>query len=262
MCQVVKVNILNYCFPVFRSKVQESSSDCQGDPVVSPLKCDFCDRIFMYKSHKVQHEFIHSELRQFSCGICGKAFKSRRTLTSHSDVHNENLYKCTECCFGNKRKQLLKVHMIKGSHSCRRDGGKCLQHLYSPPGKVFNCIVCGTKFSHLESLQVHYNSVHKQEKAKHVKAPGLPKIRPAFLEVCHICGNGRKFSCKTSLKRHMKIHLNVKEFKCGICQKEFRENYNLKRHMREIHSIGVKPSEQGTSASVQNCSDLGASQGG
>ena len=54
---------------------------------------------------------------------------------------------------------------------------------------------------------------------------------------CQICY--RKYSAKTSLKQHMRIHDDLKAHKCDVCLKVFPTKSQLKMHYR-THT-GEKP---------------------
>ncbi|XP_033109460.1 uncharacterized protein LOC117110771 [Anneissia japonica] len=57
-------------------------------------------------------------------------------------------------------------------------------------------------------------------------------------------GNDRVFKClkctraywnKCKMRRHLKVHLNIRNYQCHLCQKSFHYNYHLKAHMN-IHN--------------------------
>nr|XP_046271336.1 zinc finger protein 90-like [Scatophagus argus] len=54
---------------------------------------------------------------------------------------------------------------------------------------------------------------------------------------CDTCG--KYYKGKQALRRHLRIHTNVKRYSCSTCGKAFRRSDSLKRHIR-IHT-GEKP---------------------
>lgn len=57
---------------------------------------------------------------------------------------------------------------------------------------------------------------------------------------CHTCCHcGKSFADSSKLKRHIKIHLGMRDFKCKTCGKGFIEACSLRRH-ESVHS-DVKP---------------------
>ena len=55
--------------------------------------------------------------------------------------------------------------------------------------------------------------------------------------ICGICGKG--FSWAVTLRRHMNIHLGIRQYKCHTCGKAFNRSHHLKRHVT-THT-GEKP---------------------
>jgi hypothetical protein len=48
-----------------------------------------------------------------------------------------------------------------------------------------------------------------------------------------ICG--KMLSDKYKLAYHMKVHSDKRNFKCGICQSEFKGRENLRKHWKKFH---------------------------
>jgi uncharacterized Zn-finger protein len=62
---------------------------------------------------------------------------------------------------------------------------------------------------------------------KHIKRFHLGLDKPK----CEICG--REFSSTESFQQHKNIHLNIKPFQCGQCDRGFRNKCMLVRHIRD-----------------------------
>ena len=79
------------------------------------------------------------------------------------------------------------------------------------------CTTCGKIFSHERSLNDHIKIVH--EKAKEV--------------ICTECG--KLISQRKHLKKHMQTvhglgHEGLREYKCDLCEADFRDSTDLKEH--------------------------------
>lgn len=45
--------------------------------------CDICKKIFPFESNLRYHKITHSQVREFYCNGCGKAFKHKHSLKEH-----------------------------------------------------------------------------------------------------------------------------------------------------------------------------------
>ncbi|KAJ0178462.1 hypothetical protein K1T71_006285 [Dendrolimus kikuchii] len=76
----------------------------------------------------------------------------------------------------------------------------------------------------------------KNNKTKHVTlSNGLVLTLSMFQ--CDICK--KNFTSKSSIRRHMYAHLNLKPFPCPHCRKKFRNKVTVKRHMKYHHGIKI-----------------------
>jgi uncharacterized Zn-finger protein len=83
-----------------------------------PYICNYfgCSKFFRTYSHLKDHQFIHSDIRQFQCNVCSKSFKLKNTLKIHNRIHTgEKLFKCEYPGCNKKfiQKGNMQIHYIK-----------------------------------------------------------------------------------------------------------------------------------------------------
>lgn len=106
--------------------------------------CDLCDyKTFSLGKLNNIHKPIHSDLKAFSCDVCGKAFKNSKQLRNHKLTHKEKsqkeLFYCEVCNKPFFDRRQLKVHM-DGVHK---------------KIKPFLCSYCGYKGASKSALKMH-----------------------------------------------------------------------------------------------------------
>ena len=116
--------------------------------------CDICGKSLSSKHNLREHrESVHDvrppgvEPKTYSCGTCGRHFKSRRVAEVHQRVHTgEKPYACPHCpaTFGHSK--TLKDHVVRHTGE-----------------KPYQCRVCDKSFSLRSTLQRH-GSVHRGTK--------------------------------------------------------------------------------------------------
>lgn len=151
---------------------------------------------------------------KFECDKCGEFFQWIEPFKRHlASKHKISPYECRIC--GSKFSSRFKLK----KHKQDLHEGK---HPYC-------CIICKTQFKTFDNLLIH-------TRKKHVNK--LPYS-------CKICKN--KFMTKDELHKHCQTHLKKgntncgpsKKFQCENCDKKFRKNSDLVRHLR-VHT-GEKP---------------------
>lgn len=92
------------------------------------------------------------------------------------------------------------------------------------PVPKHHCTICNKTYIYESGLKLHYSSRHKEM--------GID-----FSVICDICG--RRISCKSKLKQHIRTHTGDKPYPCTICPRKFSTKDLLGSHMR-VHT-GEKP---------------------
>ena len=60
--------------------------------------CKICGKVYPKSYLYSRHYLMHSDKREFECGLCGKFFKTPGNLKSHMKVHAANDEKFQHCC--------------------------------------------------------------------------------------------------------------------------------------------------------------------
>ncbi|CAG0885422.1 unnamed protein product [Cyprideis torosa] len=235
------------------------------EPLTLARKCPYCANRFcdiqglkehLTVAHPDHQYFDPSKLtRRVECLDCGKQFASAWSMRRHQELHLDPKKKqkhdkaalwgkCEHCDFvaAEGSRYNLKHHMRKTHGTClskraveKKPKQQCdlcgafvrtlSAHRKLHVGKVekpYACNECGKRFALSHYLKIHMQTTHKQLKRY----------------ICGICGYMCYYLSKYNL--HMKVHDGLKEFKCSICSKEFRQRYRLNQHIRIVHQ-GEKP---------------------
>ena len=80
-----------------------------------------CNYETLARRHLYIHSSVHTEIKNFTCEHCGKAFKSKPALSQHLRImHTKDVdYKCPECSFTSHAKQYVQRHMVIHSDTKR-----------------------------------------------------------------------------------------------------------------------------------------------
>jgi KRAB domain-containing zinc finger protein len=135
-----------------------------------------------------------------SCTHCPKIFSSKTKLNDHiRNIHTDesllNLFICDICGKSFKYRPSIVRHVLD-----HREEAK------------YKCEVCGKKWKSDIALKDHIRMCHAAE-----------------LITCKICFKQMKPQC---IYQHMKyVHTSVRDFKCKICDADFKTKEKLKRHL-------------------------------
>ncbi|KAM4900687.1 zinc finger and BTB domain-containing protein 49 [Sylvia borin] len=182
--------------------------------------CELCGKAFKHPSNLELHKRSHTgnlqtHLRRHSgekpyiCEICGKRFAASGDVQRHIIIHSgEKPHLCDICGRGFSNFSNLKEH--KKTHTA---------------DKVFTCDECGKSFNMQRKLVKH--------RIRHTGE------RPYSCSAC-----GKCFAGSGDLRRHVRTHTGEKPYTCETCNKCFTRSAVLRRH-KKMH---CKASEDGPNA--------------
>ena len=196
--------------------------------------CEECGKSFASLTSKNRHvKIVHEHNKDFECDKCGKKFGYKQKMLLHAEVCQE--LRSTELQkFFQAVANILKVNgnvdIIPESQKVLKledvgDKVEIKKYVTLPSKKVFECGVCGKRFTQKADMAAHTATVHEERKDFQ----------------CKICGE--KFGKVSTLQRHVcRVAQNV-DYKCEICSKTLFSNQKLKLHVRICHGVKIATPE-------------------
>ncbi|KAK2723160.1 gastrula zinc finger protein XlCGF57.1-like isoform X2 [Artemia franciscana] len=195
-------------------------------------QCPHCTKRFVQKSNLIRHIRIHSGEKPYQCTHCPKKFSDKGACNAHIAIHVGPKMQCPFCERTFSRKQKLTYHVRKhtGENLLACTHSKCdkkftypaalRDHLLTHDTEEGYCTLCQTSFLNAHCLRRHIKDKHCA--GNNIKCPGCTQV----------------FADDSSCRMHIVIsHLQIKPYRCIICNTKYCRDLSMKDHLRKIHNI-------------------------
>ncbi|KAL6114018.1 znf131 [Pungitius sinensis] len=218
---------------VTASKVLENVEvvEVQISQVDNMFRCNKCDRSFKLYYHLKQHLKTHlgSLEKPHVCNYCGKAYTREGALKQHVTTFH---FDAEELSLNQKPQK--RVHVCEYCKKHFDHFGHFKEHLRKHTGeKPYECSDCHERFARNSTLKCHMAACQN--------GAGAKKGRKKLYE-CQVCSS--VFNSWDQFKDHLVSHTGDKPNHCTMCDLWFTHPKDLNAHLKHIHSIEDKSTEE------------------
>ncbi|XP_041855349.1 zinc finger protein 131 isoform X2 [Melanotaenia boesemani] len=195
------------------------------------FRCSKCDRSFKLYYHLKQHLKTHqgSLEKPHVCGHCGKAYTREGALKQHISTFHFDAEELSR-----SQKPQKKVHVCEYCKKHFDHFGHFKEHLRKHTGeKPYECPDCHERFARNSTLKCHMAACQN--------GAGAKKGRKKLYE-CQVCSS--VFNSWDQFKDHLVSHTGEKPNHCTVCDIWFTHAKDLKAHLKDVHSIEDKTTEE------------------
>ncbi|XP_067375832.1 zinc finger protein 131 [Channa argus] len=205
--------------------------EVQISQVDNMFRCSKCDRSFKLYYHLKQHLKTHlgSLDKPHVCSHCGKAYTREGALKQHISTFH---FEAEELSRNHKPQK--KVHVCEYCKKHFDHFGHFKEHLRKHTGeKPYECPDCHERFARNSTLKCHMAACQN--------GAGAKKGRKKLYE-CQVCSS--VFNSWDQFKDHLVSHTGVKPNHCTMCDMWFTHAKELKAHLKDVHSIEDRTTEE------------------
>lgn len=215
---------------------------------VSILDCPFCgvtqDSRFDHNSHIFNCRDSNVLYKpEYKCNLCSYIGPTSKHLKQHKTEHQDGLSSKFNARSQRQKQKQTKKSKIKSrsltSRSSKR--GNCAR---------VKCTECPMEFKRSEDMQAHalihyghvtcpiHNIFFKEESEIFLHVNQAPVEAKVPDLKCCMCDARFKHMC--IFMQHIRRHLGIQAYRCGVCEKHFNTFSSLRVHQTNIHGVGVE----------------------
>lgn len=177
--------------------------------------CPYCNKTLIDRQTFRLHIRLHISKLFVRCDVCNQAFENDDKLQEHMPTHGDQ-FSCNKCDNSFKTYQERMIH-LKEAHETN-DNSKVTEHT-NTSGEDRN------EMKDNNYCKNNYNDGDDDEDKHLVNRSNLVDGRYE----CEFCK--KTLANRTTLKYHIRLHLQKHLLKCDICNQGFSKKSHLKRHL-------------------------------
>ena len=148
----------------------------------------------------------------YPCDQCDATYPVRKSLSNHKRLKHGDVkqFNCEKCVYATTKKENLQQH-IQSVHEQIKE----------------TCGTCGKNFSKKSNLNKHMKKKHSEQ----IKRKGRESLEKPSKRI--------KMDADGDERDDGEGNEKINEFKCSICDKQFKEVTNLNKHIKNVHEEKV-----------------------